>query len=170
MNFADLIIVLLLLVTIGVGWRRGLIRSLGNLLADLVALFIAWRVFDLVAGWIDQILPWSKNACSVSAFILVFTIADIIFTTLIFIIDRIFNWLAFIPFLKTINRIGGGIFGLVRGGFLISIFLYLFVIFPEWTWLNQQIAGSILVPNFQPLVSTWSFLLPLALRQLKIHL
>lgn len=154
----------------GLGWRRGLIRSLGNLLADLVALFIAWRVFDLIAGWLEGLLPWSSNACSVSAFILIFVIADIIFTVLIFIIDRIFNWLAFIPFLKTINRIGGGIFGLIRGGLLISIFLYLLVVFPEWAWLNQQIAGSFLVPNFQPLVNFWSFLLPLALRQLNIRL
>ena len=170
MNFADVVIILILLGSVAAGWRRGLIRSVGNLLADLLALFIAWRIYEPVAGWIEGILHWSSNICHVLSFILVFSVVSALLLLLVYAIDRVFNWIAIIPFLKAINRAGGAIFGLARGGLLVSIWLYVLTLFPLWHWLVGQIGGAFLAPYFQPLLAIWSFLLPLALRQLRIRL
>jgi len=170
MNFADVVIILIVLGSVAAGWKSGLIRSVGNLLADLIALFIAWRVYDPVAGLVEGILHWSENICHVLAFILVFSVASALLLLLVYTIDRVFNWLAIIPFLKTINRAGGAVFGLLRGGLLISIWLFVLTLFPLWDWLVLQIDGAFLVPYFQPLLAVWSFLLPLALRQLHLRL
>ncbi len=170
MNFADIIIILILLGGIAAGWKRGLIRGVGNLLADLIALFIAWRIYDPVAGWVEGILHWSSNLCHVLSFILIFSVASALLLLLVYTIDRMFNWLAIIPFLKTINRAGGAVFGFARGGLLVSIWLYVLTLFPLWPWLVGQLDGAWTVPYFQPLVAAWSFLLPLALRQLRLKL
>lgn len=167
MAFFDLILLLVLIGFIWFGFWHGLIQSLGGLIGIFLAAFVASRWYEVVALKVLPFLGDNLNLARLVGFILVFFLARFLINVLVKVLDKIFDLISFIPFLKTINRLAGGILGLIEGGLILGLILYFSTKFPlgeSWIELinNSKIAS--------PLINFGGFLAPLlpeALQKIK---
>lgn len=134
----------------------GFIHTLGALIGTIGGVFVASRLFEPIAQWIHGIAGGSLNFERVVAFLLILTIVDRLIGLAFWFVEKMFNFLTIIPFLKTINRLLGGLLGFVEGVLVIGLTLYFASRYPfppvgEYiassgfaTWLIN--AASVLVP------------------------
>lgn len=142
---AGLIIVFIALF--GWGFANGIIRAVGVVVSVFVAGFLAGRVYVSVGEWLSQF--WTGFASGVGiliVFVITFLLIGKIFNFFVAIIDRVFDFLAFIPFLTTFKRLLGGIFGLLLGIIIIGFILYLSGRYIQWGWLMNAVETSVIVP------------------------
>ncbi len=167
MTFFDLILLLVLIGFTWFGFWNGLIQTLGGILSVVLAVFIASRWYDVIALKILPLLGDKLNLSRLLGFILVFILARFIILLLIKVLDKIFDFLTFIPFLKTINRLAGATLGLIEGGLILGLILYFSAKFPLGNnWVNLLNNSNIALP----LIGFGKILLPLipeAFKQIK---
>jgi len=85
-----------------------------------------------------------------------------------YLIEKIFNVLAIIPFLKGINKIAGAIFGFIEGTFTFGLIIYVASRYTFIdTFLGQQLSVSKISPLLMKLVNILTPLFPEALKVLK---
>ncbi len=164
MTFFDLILFLILLGFVWFGFWNGLIQTIGGIISVVLAVFIASRWYETIALKILPFLGDNLNLSRLLGFIAVFILARFIVFILFKILNKVFDILSFIPFLKTINRLVGAILGLIEGGLIIGLILYFSTKFP----LGESWAG--LINNSKvalPLVGFGKILLPLLPKALK---
>jgi len=69
---------------------------------------------------------------------------------LFWIIDKVFHVIAIIPFLKTFNRLLGGLLGLVEGLIFVGIIVFFLSLIPFTGGLQEAVAKS----RFAPVMAT----------------
>lgn len=120
----DLFLILFLFGFIFYGFFFGLIRTVGSLLAMVLALWIAGYfyqfLFLLIKSWFLGYDSFGKSL----AYIILFTIANRLIMLGFRLLETTYNLISIIPFLKTINRLGGAIFGFLEGSIVLSVALY----------------------------------------------
>lgn len=121
MNWIDLIIGLLLVYAFYKGFKNGLILELTSLLALILGLFLAYSFSDRTAGILDRWVDWSDTLLSIVAFLLTFIVVVILINLIGKAISKLIGMIA----LGLVNKLAGGIFGLIKVLLLISV---LFVI------------------------------------------
>ncbi len=62
MSWLDIVVLLMLLIPMFIGWRRGLIGALVPLAGLVVAIVMAGRFYGSVAGWLSHWLDSSAQA------------------------------------------------------------------------------------------------------------
>ncbi|MDD4996181.1 MAG: CvpA family protein [Patescibacteria group bacterium] len=164
MTFFDLILLLILLGFVWFGFWNGLIQTIGGIISVVLAVFIASRWYETIALKIMPFLSDNFNLARLLGFIAVFILARFVIFILFKILNKLFDILSFIPFLKTINRLAGAILGFVEGALIIGLVLYFSMKFPlgeNWTELvsNSKVA--------LPLIGFSKILLPLVPKALK---
>jgi len=120
MGLFDLVLLLILFGFIWFGLWHGLIRTISGIVAFVLSLIIASRLYE---GLALKILPFLKDNFILSrilSFLLIFFIAQAI----IFFIFRGLNKVFDFSILKIFNRLAGALFGLVEGGLIIGFILY----------------------------------------------
>lgn len=117
MNWIDLVIGLLLVYTFYKGFKNGLILELTALLALVLGVFAGYYYSFIIAGYLAQWVDWSSNLVNIAAFILTFIIVVVIINLIGKIISKVLGMIA----LGLINKIAGGIFGLLKILLLISV-------------------------------------------------
>ena len=140
----DLIILIVLFSGLIVGIKRGLIVQLMHLFGFLIALIVAIIYYKPLAQLFVLWVPYpgfAENATSVLgldrvdtdatfyralAFGLIFFAAKIVLQ----IVASIFDFIAYLPVLKQLNRFLGAILGFVEFYILLFIALYLFALLP----------------------------------------
>ncbi|HBR13837.1 MAG TPA: hypothetical protein DD697_04015 [Candidatus Komeilibacteria bacterium] len=75
-------------------------------------------------------------------FLLVFILVNRAVALVFWIIDKVFNIVAIIPGLKSLNHLLGGIFGLLEGLIFIGIIVYVLSFFPLTDGLGNSVAKS----------------------------
>ena len=92
-------------------------------------------------------------------FILVFSLINRLVGFAFYLLDRAFNILSIIPFLKTINRLGGLVLGFLTGSLTLGLILYVAskYSFLE-SWFGQWLSHSQVAPA---LIKFAGFLMPL---------
>lgn len=141
MTVIDFIILLIIAGFVWKGIKLGLIESVGGIVGLFVGAFMASIYYDEVADVLVRILFGSQVLANVLGFLLVFILVNRAVALLFWIIDKIFHIIAIIPFLKTFNRLLGGIFGLIEGLIFIGIIVY-FLSFAPFTGGLQQSVGD----------------------------
>jgi membrane protein required for colicin V production len=126
-------------------------------------------MFYQVAFSIIQSLAFGFDAIGKTlTFFIIFTLVNRLVTLGFAMLDKTFDFFSIIPFLKTINRLAGAVFGLIEGGIVLGLILYLVQSFAV---LNQVIerfsAGSRIVPYLIQFVEILRPLMPQVLDQLK---
>lgn len=169
LTLIDIIILLLLFAFAFSGFVFGFIRSFGSLLATLAGIYLAAHYYQLISENLFQpvfkTIPESVSC--VLSFILIFLLVDIIISLFFYLLDRLIKLISFLPFLRAINRVGGAIFGLLKGGFFIGIIIYILTKYPLSPFISQSLEGSKIVPLFLRIIKLISPLLPVALKQIK---
>ena len=168
MPLIDLVLILIWSGFVFYGLFFGLIRTLGSLLAVIAGAWAAsifyLDLFNLIESWFFGLDNLGKIVC----FIIVFTVANRLIGFIFMILDKTFSIFSIIPFMKTINRLGGAILGFLEGALVLGILVYLGVEYLSLnTWLPWGVKQSVVVPHLIDLIQ---FLVPFFSEALRSYL
>lgn len=162
---------IILLITIGgfalAGFWFGLIHTLGSLLGTIFSLYIASRYYEPVAEWLIAVTGWGENFARFLVFALVFVILGRLVGLVFWLLEKFINIIMWLPFMKSLNRILGFIFGVVEGVLITGIIVYFLERFPFSTKLLEMLANSEVAPWVGGIASVLWPLLPEALQLLR---
>lgn len=164
----DVILLLILAGFVFYGMFFGLVRTFGAFLGVIAAAVLASRFYLPVAEMLDKVFFGYSNLGKVLTFIILFTIINRLVGFLFYLLDKAFNIISIIPFLKTFNRIGGIILGFFVGSLSIGLVLYVaskYVIIS--TLFGSWFASSKLAPFFIKVANLLLPILPDVLIKLK---
>jgi uncharacterized membrane protein required for colicin V production len=168
MPIIDVILIVILSGFIFYGLFNGIIRMFGAFVGLIVGAIFASRFYLLVADMIEPMFFGYNNIGKVLTFIILFSLISKLTGMGFFLIEKAFNLISIIPFLKTINRLAGATMGFFVGGMTIGLVLY---VISRYTlldtlfgiWLND----SSLAPIFLKMSNLLLPLLPTVLKGLK---
>lgn len=146
MSIIDLILLGIFAIFFFYGLFFGLIKSLGALVSFIIGVLVAAYFYQAAASWTGVFFP-DSGLWRILVFIALFMIANRLTALIFSIVDKAFDILAIIPFLKSINRLAGAIFGAAEGLAVIS--LIFFIIANTGlanSWLGAQLASSTIAP------------------------
>lgn len=121
-NYLDLVIALPVVLLAIVGFRKGLIKELASLAALVLGIYLAVMFSDMVAGWMIKYVDISHRWIFIIAFILTFVAVVL----LVSLLGRALDKIASLAMLGLINRFLGLLFGILKGAFIMSVFILLF--------------------------------------------
>jgi membrane protein required for colicin V production len=125
MNLLDLIIGVILILFALAGLRKGLIIEAFYLASIVIGIYGAMFFSDVMAEWISELINVKEEYLALIAFILTF----IVFMILIRFLGRVISNLISTIHLGFIDKIGGIVFGLLKGALLVSVLIMVLNIF-----------------------------------------
>lgn len=167
MTLFDLILLLILGGFVLYGLWFGLIHTLGVLVGTIAGAFLAARWYAPVADWTGFLFGGHENLAKVVCFLILFIIINRLVGLLFWLIDKIFSFLKIVPFLGTINRLLGAVFGFLEGVLVLGLTLYVAERYPLGDWFINSLADSKIAHYFITLGKVLKPLLPEVLKQLK---
>ena len=152
----DLLILIILIVGILVGGRRGFVVQAIHMLGFIIATIVAWIYYKPLAQHFLLWIPYPGFAANTTStlgldgldidrtFYRVIAFAVIFFATKIVvqIIGSMLDFLKYLPVLGSLNRILGAVLGLLECYFLLFIALYVLALLPI-EGLQAKLNGSI---------------------------
>ena len=164
----DVILVALLGFFIAYGLFYGLIRTFGIFAGVILGAIIASRTYLLVAGWIEPVFFGYNNLGKVLTFLILFTLINRLVGFLFYLLDKAFNIISIIPFLKTFNRLGGAVMGFVTGSLALGLMIYVTSRYSFLThWFGQLLTDSQIAPFMLKVNNLLLPLLPEFLKKLQ---
>lgn len=163
-SWLDPIIIAIILLSVALGILRGLIRSVAGLVGLMLAALFAGRV----AALFDPALTEAKHLAPIQPPPITGTIAFVLaFVLIVVAVEVAANMLRFVQkmlFLGWLDRVGGAVFGLVRGVILSMVLLAALAMFDSPAFqssLRQAQVGVALWQNMSALTG----MLPAGIRQ-----
>lgn len=142
MSAIDIIILVILALFVYKGVKLGLIEAIGGILGLFVGAYMAGRYYEKIGDMLSGVLFGSEILANILGFILVFIVVNRGIALLFWIIGKIFNLIAIIPFLRTFNHFLGGVFGLVEGVIFIGIIVFFLSLIPFTQGFGQKVEQS----------------------------
>lgn len=130
MNWFDIILGISLFGFVWGGLWTGLIQSIGGLIGLFLGQLLASRFYEGFAGVVQPLFGGNEVAAKIGAFLLLFLLITRLVGLAFFMIEKMFNLVAIFPGIKSINRIGGALFGFLEGALFIGIPLQFIVRLP----------------------------------------
>lgn len=130
MAIIDFVLLLIVLGFVLFGFWFGLIHTLGALVGTVAGVFLAGRWYDDAAIWAQGAFAGSLNVWKVIIFILLFILINRLIGLLFYVLEKIFNVITALPFLKSINRMAGAVVGLLEGAVVIGAVVFISNKFP----------------------------------------
>lgn len=168
MAIFDTILLIILAGFIFYGLFSGLIRVLGSLVGIVVGAWVASHFYLQAFAWVEELAFGFNNLGKVIVFIILFSLVNRLTALIFSILNRVFDIISIIPFLKTINRLAGAILGFIEGGLILGLILYVAVrysvignFFGDWL-VNSEIA-----PRLIKFANVLAPLLPEVLKKLQ---
>lgn len=109
----NIILILALIAFVGSGLKDGLIYALGRIVGAVIGFLIAKYFYIQLAVVFSPFMPtgWAR----VIAFLLIFMLVTRIMGWIFSALDKTFNFIAIIPFMKSINHVLGAFLGFLEG-------------------------------------------------------
>lgn len=137
MNVLDIILLVALLLFAWKGFRTGLVGAIGGFFGIIFGIWASAHNMERAGEWIMHVAEFDNVAlANILGFILIFVAVNIAFGIIISIINRVFH---IIPFIDFINKLLGGVVGLVGGLLAVSAFVYMLSLFT----ISDTIAGVV---------------------------
>ena len=163
MSIIDAILLIILAGFVFYGLFFGLIRTLGSIISLVAGLWLAFIFYLTVFGWVKNLFFSHELAGKIIVFIVLFTLINRLIGFIFALIDRTFDLLSVIPFLKTINRLAGAALGFIEGGLVLGLAL----LFISETAFSGWIAASKVAPFLMSFAKAVTPLLPGLLERVK---
>lgn len=119
MNIIDVIIVVVLILGFVRGAMRGLIVELASLVAIVAGIYGAIHFSYFAIDFLAKRVSWDEKYIQLAGFAITF----LFIAVCIFFIGKLLTKLAGIMALGMVNRILGGVFGLIKFAFVLSVIL-----------------------------------------------
>lgn len=122
MNTFDIILLIFLLYGFIHGLFKGLFVEVASLLALILGIYGAIHFSDFTGTYLNEALNWNKKYITIASFILTFILIVIAMTLL----GKFFTKMADFAALGLLNKLFGGIFGLLKMALFLSVVLFYF--------------------------------------------
>lgn len=162
MPWIDIVLLVLLAGFALTGLWLGFVQTLGNIVGTVVGIMVASHLIDPVAHWFG----WATTAGwqRVLLFIFLYGLVSRLFDLAFWIVRKVLGFVAWVPFVPTINRILGAVLGLIEGGLAIAAALFIAsTVLPEAT-VQAFIHPSVIAQLLLVVTSVVKYLLPEAMR------
>lgn len=146
------------------GLAFGLVHTLGSLVGTVAGAYLASRYYEPVANWLISITGWNANLSRVVIFILTFLIINRLVGFLFWIVDRALSIITRLPFIHSLNKILGLVFGVLEGAITLGLIIFFIERYPISPAVMNQLALSNVAPALSRLGNILWPLLPDALR------
>lgn len=167
-TFLDVVLIAVLLVFIITGFILGLIQGIGALVGVFAGAWLAGRYFMVWGDWLAPFFFGQVVAAKIIAFVLIFILVNRLVGFLFYLINRVFRLISIIPFLKSINRLGGLILGLIEGVLVLGLIIYVMAKFAsDIEWLAIALGNSMVARWLVSLASIAIQFLPEALAKMQ---
>ncbi|MEK7166823.1 MAG: CvpA family protein [Patescibacteria group bacterium] len=140
MPLLDIFIIVILFCFLLAGFRFGFIQAIGALVGFVVGIFLAILYYKVLANFSLPLFLGNLKIAQIVCFLFILIFSSQLVGFIFYIINKIFNFIAIIPFLKTFNRLLGGIFSLIEGILILGIILFLFGNYFQQFLVNSSIA------------------------------
>lgn len=144
----------------------GIIHTLGALIGTIAGAYVAGHYFAGIAWLVHDKIGGSLPILKVVSFILIFTLVNRLIGFGFYLVEKLFNVISIIPFLKTINRLAGAVLGLVEGVLVLGLVLHVSGAVPLASWFMEKIIGPSEVAQF--LIRIARILVPLLPEALRV--
>lgn len=165
LSIFDVVLLIMLSGFVFYGLFYGLIRTFGAFAGVLVGAYLASRFYLPVFDWVKEIFFNYPNLGKVIVFIILFTLINRLVGFGFYLLDKAYNIISIIPFLKTFNRLGGAVLGFLTGALFLGLIIYVSsrYAFIE-NWFGKWLLDSYMAPF---LAKFADFLLPLLPEMMK---
>jgi membrane protein required for colicin V production len=155
MNLADILIVVVLVVSTGSAFVKGFFVEVFSLAGVILGLFLAAANYDVWAPWVLRFVH-NHQAANLIAFLLIVLLVMLLAGLAGRLLRGLFRQVG----LGIVDRLLGGAFGLIKGCFVVTLILMGVVAFlPRQQWL----VDSQLAPVFLTAAHGGSHIVPFAL-------
>ncbi|HTX86538.1 MAG TPA: CvpA family protein [Candidatus Nanoarchaeia archaeon] len=145
-NFDIILIVILGLCALR-GLTTGLIKAVGAFLGIIGGAFFASHFYLALFAATKTWYGGYDNIGKVASFIIIFIVSAWLIHLLFIILDKTYNILAIIPFMKSINRLAGGILYLLVGAIVLGLLIYVAAKYaPAGTMVGNWLLTSKIAP------------------------
>lgn len=132
MTYFDLILLIIIAGFVWFGMWGGFIKTLGGLVGMLAGIIVSGLYYDEFAElFID--LGMQEMLANVLAFVITYLVISQLVKLVFALVQKIFDVVSFVPFLKSINRLGGAILGLIEGILFVGALLLILGRYPNIT-------------------------------------
>ena len=142
-NWVDFVILIFLIRACYIGASVGFGQELFGSIGALVALVVSIHYYDLLGRMVSSTLPIPSLLASAACFALLATVIIILFK----IAGALLGTLVKVEFHSVLGKIGGIIFGVVRGFLWLTIILLFFFMLPNY-YLENSIANRSLTGGY----------------------
>ena len=123
MPIFDIILIIILAGFVFYGLFFGLIRTLGSIIGVVLGLWLAFMFYSPVFNWAKYLFFGHDLAGKIIVFLILFTIVNRLIGFIFAVLDRTFDLISIIPFIKTVNRVAGATLGFIEGGLILGLTL-----------------------------------------------
>lgn len=117
---ADLIVIIILIIGGFNGFRKGFVVSIASLIAIIAGGMGAFFFSDCLGVWLSSVVDWSSGQIAVAAFALTFILVVLAVHLMAKALEKFLKLVA----LGLVNKIAGGVFGLLKNALIISFIMY----------------------------------------------
>ncbi|MFZ5390752.1 MAG: CvpA family protein [Patescibacteria group bacterium] len=167
MTLLDLLLILAVFGFIWFGFWFGIIHMIGSLLGTVVGAWLAGHYYDVLAAWLNNWLGLSGGWVTLASFLIIFIVFNRLVGFIFYLLDKTFNFLRFIPFLTTINRLAGAVLGFLEGALVLGLTLYFASRLPLPLLVENAIAASAVAARLIRFAGVLAPLLPEIIRQIQ---
>jgi membrane protein required for colicin V production len=147
MSVMDIMLGVIIVVFTFVGIKRGIINELLGITGWIAAILLALKFCDRLAPRIAAAMPEVEQISLVVAFIALFAGIRLFFYILIFLFKKLLSSHA----QSSMDKIGGGVLGILHGVLLACIFVIMLEFFHIGEKLRDVGSSSFLYPRFSQL-------------------
>jgi membrane protein required for colicin V production len=147
MSLVDILIWATLLIFVAKGFWKGLVREVCTLLGLIAGGWAAFRYSSSLAEAIRPFIHLPQHVAAALSFLLIFFLVGLLF----FLFGHLLTIFFKVMLLGGINRIGGVLFGLLEGAFVLCMALYFGTTRPMPVKLKSALEHS---PTARPFIQT----------------
>ncbi len=167
MEFIDIVLLIIIGGFALFGLWFGFVHTLGSLIGTVLGIYLASRFYEPFSGWIIHFTGWGANFSRVIMFTIAFTIINRLVGFLFWFIDKGFSLVTHLPFIRSIDRLFGFIFGLIEGTITVGFVIYFIERYPLSASFMEKLSVSVVAPFAVGVATLLWPLLPQALKVLK---
>lgn len=138
MNWIDLLSLAVLSVFFFAGLVKGLIREVMTLAGVIVSFFAALHLAGFAALWVERWVVLPARASLLVGFLLAFVLLLVLFHILGYVVYRVVRATP----LTIVDRLAGGLFGVLKGSLIIFLLLLVLSIIPFKGLVARELSDS----------------------------
>lgn len=164
MTYADIALIILVGGFTLFGLFFGLFRTLGSLVGTIVAALFTGRVIELLSHTFGFLFGGGEMG-KVIIYLIVFVLISRLIGLAFWIIGKIFGIVSWLPFVKSIDHLLGGLFGFIEGIIIVGfVLLYASHVLPQIILAQAHLDQSSFAKYILDTMKTLELFLPDTIR------